>query len=49
MKSTISEYKTNWQGMSLAKIDQQMSAMPIAGVIDTLNWKEQFPVAPVCA
>jgi hypothetical protein len=46
MKSTISKYKADWQGMSLAKIDQQMSAMPIAGMIDMLNWKEQFPVAP---
>ena len=46
MKSTKSTYRADWQGLSLAKIDQQMAAMPIAGVIDTLNWKEQYPVAP---
>lgn len=46
MKSTKSTYRADWQGLSLAKIDQQMAAMPIAGVIDTLNWREQYPVAP---
>ena len=46
MKSTKSTYRADWHGLSLAKIDQQMAAMPIAGVIDTLNWKEQYPVAP---
>lgn len=46
MKKTTSIYQANWQGLSLAKIDQQMAAMPIAGVIDTLNWKEQYPAAP---
>ena len=46
MKSTKSIYRTDWQGLSLAKIDQQMAAMPISGTIDTMNWKEQYPVAP---
>ena len=46
MKSITSIYQPNWQGISLAKIDQQMAAMPAAGVIDTLNWKEQYPAAP---
>lgn len=46
MKTTKSIYQPNWQGISLAKIDQQMAAMPAAGVIDTLNWKEQYPAAP---
>ena len=46
MKRTKSIYQANWQGLSLAKIDQQMAAMPIAGMIDTLNWKEQYPAAP---
>ena len=46
MKSTKSTYRADWHGLSLAKIDQQMAAMPIAGVIDTINWKEQYPVAP---
>ena len=32
--------------MSLAKIDAALAAMPVYGKIDTLNWVEQFPVAP---
>ena len=46
MKRTTSIYQANWHGLSLAKIDQQMAAMPIAGMIDILNWKEQYPAAP---
>lgn len=46
MKRTKSIYQAAWHGLSLAKIDQQMAAMPIAGMIDTLNWKEQYPAAP---
>lgn len=46
MKSTKSTYRADWQGLSLAKIDQQMAAMPVSGIIDTINWKEQYPIAP---
>ena len=46
MKRTKSIYQADWQGLSLAKIDQRMAAMPVAGVIDTLNWKAQYPAAP---
>ena len=46
MKTTNSTYQVGWQGLSLAKIDQQMAALPISGTIDTINWKEQYPVAP---
>ncbi len=46
MKSTTSTYQIEWQGKSLAAIDQLMAKMPIAGVIDSLNWKEQYPAAP---
>ena len=46
MKSTKSTYRADWQGLSLAKIDQQMAAMPVSGTIDTINWKEQYPIAP---
>ena len=46
MKTTNSTYQAGWQGLSLAKIDQQMAALPISGTIDTINWKEQYPVAP---
>ena len=46
MQSTKSTYRADWQGLSLAKIDQQMAAMPVSGTIDTINWKEQYPIAP---
>jgi hypothetical protein len=46
MKSTTSIYQTDWQGLSMAKIDQRMAAMHPAGIIDSINWKEQYPAAP---
>ena len=46
MKSTKSTYTPELSGLSLAKIDAALSAMPIAGRIDSLNWVEQYPVAP---
>ncbi len=36
----------DWQGKSLTAIDQLMAQMPAAGVIDSLNWQEQYPIAP---
>lgn len=36
----------DWHGKSLAAIDQWMAQMPAAGVIDNLNWQEQYPIAP---
>lgn len=46
MKTTQSIYLTSCQTNSLARIDQLMSSIPVAGVIDSLNWQEQYPVAP---
>ena len=46
MKRTKSIYQAAWQGLSMAKIDYQMAAMPVAGKIDTLNWVEQYPAVP---
>jgi hypothetical protein len=46
MKIAHSVYQPYWQNLSLAKIDQQMAAMPVSGTIDTVNWKEQYPIAP---
>lgn len=46
MKITHSVYQPYWQNLSLAKIDQQMATMPVSGTIDTINWKEQYPIAP---
>ena len=46
MKQTKSIYQPDWQSLSLPAIDQRMAAMPTAGVIDTINWPEQYPVAP---
>ena len=36
----------DWYGKSPAAIDQLMTTMPVAGVIDNLNWQEQYPIAP---
>ena len=46
MKTTKSIYSPELMGISLAKIDAAMAAMPVAGKIDTLNWVEQYPAAP---
>lgn len=46
MKIAHSVYQPYWQNLSLAKIDQQMAAMPVSGIIDAINWKEQYPIAP---
>ena len=46
MKSIQSTYTPELSGLSLAKIDAVLSAMPIAGRIDSLNWVEQYPTAP---
>lgn len=49
MKTTKSIYLPELSGISLAKIDATLSAMPVAGKIDTLNWVEQYPTAPQTA
>ena len=36
----------DWHGKSLAAIDQLMAQMPAAGVIDSFNWQERYPIAP---
>lgn len=46
MNTTKSIYSPELTGISLAKIDAAMAAMPVAGKIDTLNWVEQYPAAP---
>jgi hypothetical protein len=46
MNTTKSIYSPELTGISLAKIDATMAAMPVAGKIDTLNWVEQYPAAP---
>ena len=46
MKTTKSIYLPELLGLSLAKIDAALAAAPVAGEIDTLNWVEQYPVAP---
>jgi hypothetical protein len=46
MKIAHSVYQPYWQNLSLAKIDQQMAALPISGTIDMLNWSELYPDAP---
>jgi hypothetical protein len=46
VKTTKSIYSPKLAGLSLAQIDAALAAMPISGKIDTLNWVEQYPVAP---
>lgn len=46
MKVALSAYSPILIGQSLAQIDAAMAAMPVSGNIDTLNWVEQYPVAP---
>ena len=46
MKQTKSIYQLDWHGKLPAAIDQLMAQMPAAGVIDSLNWQEQYPIAP---
>lgn len=46
MKTTKSIYLPELSGFSLAKIDAALAAASVAGEIDTLNWVEQYPVAP---
>jgi hypothetical protein len=46
MKTTKSIYLPELSEFSLAKIDAILAAAPVAGEIDTLNWVEQYPVAP---
>lgn len=46
MKKVCAIYKAEWKDKSLAQVDALMAAMPASGKIDTLNWKEQYPVAP---
>ena len=36
----------DWHGKSFVAIDQWMAQMPAAGMIDSLNWQEQYPIAP---
>lgn len=46
MKTTKSIYLPELSGLSLAKIDASLATMLIAGKIDSINWKEQYPAAP---
>ena len=46
MKTTKSTYVPELSGLSLAKIDAALAALPVAGKIDALNWVEQYPAAP---
>jgi hypothetical protein len=46
MKTTKSIYQPELAGFSLAKIDAVLASAPVAGIIDVLNWSEQYPAAP---
>ena len=46
MKTTRSIFMPDLVGQTLAKIDAVLAAMPIAGVVDQINWVGQYPTAP---
>ncbi len=46
MKTTKSIYIPELTGLTLAKIDAVLAAMPVAGVVDQINWAGQYPTAP---
>lgn len=46
MMTTKSIYQPALLGKTLAQIDAIMATMPESGRIDTLNWVDQYPVAP---
>ena len=46
MMTTKSIYQPALVGKTLAQIDAIIATMPESGRIDTLNWVEQYPIAP---
>ena len=46
MKTIKSIYTSELSGKSLAQIDAALAAMPATGVIDQINWPDQYPAAP---
>lgn len=46
MKTTQSTYLPELANLSLAKVDAALSVMPATGVIDQINWPDQYPAAP---
>ena len=46
MKTTKSTYSPELANLPLAKVDAALAAMPATGVIDQINWPDQYPAAP---
>ena len=46
MKTTRSIFMPDLAGQTLAKIDAVLAAMPVAGVVNQINWAGQYPTAP---
>ena len=46
MKQIKSTYLPELGGLSLAKVDAALAAMPVTDKIEQINWPEQYPAAP---
>lgn len=46
MKTIKSIYLPELTGLSLLKVDTALANIPATGMIDQINWPEQYPVAP---
>lgn len=46
MKIAKAIYQAEWESKSMMQVDALMAAMPATGVIDTINWPEQYPTIP---
>jgi hypothetical protein len=46
MKTIKSIYLPGLTGLSLSKVDTALANIPATGMIDQINWPEQYPVAP---
>lgn len=46
MRTSQSTYSISLAGLSLAKVDAALAALPATGHIDQINWPKDYPAAP---
>lgn len=46
MRTSQSTYSVSLAGLSLAKVDAALAALPATGHIDQINWPKDYPAAP---
>ena len=46
MRTSQSTYSVSLAGLSLAKVDAALAALPATGHIDQINWPTDYPAAP---